>query len=288
METNRLRQFVALVQTKHLRKAAEAMKTSHGAFHKSLQVLQDELGFPLYLLDGRNIVITPRGQAFYEKARAFLEAEKRLFARETPIQQPLRIATHETFSTYLLAPNWTSGMGDVPLFCRDLLPGRMEEALEQGIVDLGLTYDHIPRAGLDGVRLGRVQMGIFARESLDYPGIENLPFVAPTLPLETVPSAARGLDGWPEASFPRLVVHSAELLSTALAMVGKGTCAIFMPQFVAKAFNVDRPKDKHLVSIPLPRGFKAVYREVYLVQRVGSDTSSAVRNLVKLVKSGIF
>ncbi len=286
METNRIKQFMALVQTGHLRKAAEAMKMSHGAFHKAMGVLQGELGFPLYALDGRSIVITPQGQAFHQRAQVFLEAEKQLFRADEGAKAALRIGTHETFATYLLAPKWKKHGGSESFVCRDLLPGRLEEAVERGVVDVGLTYNHLPRIGLDAIHMGRVELGIYAAPALakGRPFAE-LPFVAPVLPLETTPSAARGLDGWPDATVPRRVAFAVDLLSTALNLAGDGVAAAFVPHFVVKAFNASRAKEARLTLVDLPRGFGPVHRDVYMVQRVGAVETKSLRLLGRLVRA---
>lgn len=285
METNRIQQFVVLAQTKHLRKAADVMKMSHGAFHKSMQVLQDEVGMDLYTIQGRSVVITPDGVSFFERAKQFLEAEKLLLKQPTKSEHSFRIATHETFASFLLAPHWKSYLGDTPFVYREVLPGRLEDAVELGIVDVGLTFDHIPRAGLDAILMGHVEKGAYARESIcKTKTLAEVPFVAPVLPLETVPSAAKGLDGWPEMKFPRNIVYRSDGLGTAVTLAGEGLCAIFIAHFVAQSYNAHRAKDAHLHPLRLP-SLPKVKRDIYLIQRAGSVETPQLRQLAKLIRN---
>jgi DNA-binding transcriptional LysR family regulator len=286
METDRVRQFLALVETRHLRKAAEAVKMSHGAFHKSLQVLQRDVGLVLYVSEGRGIAITPQGQAFAQRAKEFLNAERVLLWPERKQSSLLRVGTHETLATYLVAPNWHAYLPDQELLCRELLPGRLEDAVELGNVDVGLTYEHVPRPGLDAVDLGRIGMGIYALRNR-FRGIEfaRLPFVAPATPMDTVPSQARGLDGWPDFDIPRLVVFRTDLLATALSLVGAGQCAIFIPHFVASAVNSLQASDKRLAQIERPGRMKKVTRSLRFIRRTGSAETGPLRQLARLVRT---
>ncbi|MEZ4816172.1 MAG: LysR family transcriptional regulator [Bdellovibrionota bacterium] len=283
METNRLRQFCILCETQNLRKAAELVNLSHSAFHKSLQVLQGELGVALYKVNGRHIVITPEGKVFLEKAKKFLEAERSFLSFEKTQEDSYRIATHETFSSYLIASNWGKYFENVGLSCRELLPGRIEEAVLSGIVDLGVTYEPIPRAGVDFIKITQVEMRVYALkgafEKLDF---KEIPFVSPIDPLDTLPTGARGLDGWPETLFQRKVLYRVDLLSTAMGLVTSGRCAIFIPDFVANVHNAF--SSKKLARIPTPLGMKKVYRNLTLVHREGAGESSELRKIAKMLR----
>jgi DNA-binding transcriptional LysR family regulator len=277
---------VVLVETKHLRKAADLMRTSHGAFHKSMQVLQEELKQTLYTIEGRSIVITPEGRAFYERAKEFIEAEKRLLAREKRAEISFRIGSNETLSTFLVAPTWKKYFAETPLLCRELLPGRLEEAVNGGVIDVGLTYEPSPLDGLDFISIGRVEMGIFGRkDAFSKSALENLPFVAPVRPLETVPSGARGLDGWPETSVPRRVAYRVDSLSTAMAFVEQGLCVVFVPQFVARVYNERYRGEKQIVAYDKPKALKKITRDIYMVRLKGSTETKEFRSLAKMIRN---
>jgi DNA-binding transcriptional LysR family regulator len=284
METNRIRQFMVLVETKHLRKAADLMHTSHGAFHKSMQVLQEELGQSLYTLEGRSIVITPEGHAFYERAKEFIEAEKRLIARNKNTEISFRIGSNETLSSFLVAPYWKKYFDTLPLLCRELLPGRLEEAVNAGVIDVGLTYEPSPLDGLDFISIGKVEMGIYGRKGR-FPSDDKLPFVAPVRPLETIPSGARGLDGWPETTVPRYVSYRVDSLSTAMAFVEQGMCVIFIPHFVARVYNERYRSDRQVVLYTRPKALRKVTRDIYMVRIKGATESKEYRNLAKMIRN---
>ena len=55
METNRLKHFCVVVETASLTKAADLLGITHGGLHKSLRVLEGDLGFALTVGKGRGI-----------------------------------------------------------------------------------------------------------------------------------------------------------------------------------------------------------------------------------------
>lgn len=286
METNRLRQFCAICETKSLRKAAELLGMSHGALHKSLQVLQNDLNIQLYQQDGRGITITDQGQLFYPKVKKFLESENLLLGDiSSSTENHFRIGTYEVFSTHLIGGNWSDYMGDMHLNLFEMLPGRIEEALVAKKIDVGITYEPSPKSGVRFLKLGKVRMGIFVSKGrlLNIP-TESLPFVAPITPLESVPSGAKGLDGWPYDQIDRKIIHFVDMLESGLALLRSGTCAIFLPVFVAHIYN-ETVKDKLVLEErAMPKSIKSVYRNVFLALRTGSPEDQNIKRLSRLIR----
>lgn len=285
METNRIRQFCAVYELGNLRKAADVLNVSHSALSKSLQVFQHEIGVQLLMPEGRGIVPTDQGVEYYPRFKRFLQEEEALFRARQPASSILRIGTFEVFSTHLLGSVWTQYFGGDSLELHELLPGRIEAALVQQRIDLGITYEPIPTAGLTFRRLGRVRMGIFARVGA-FLGLrtEELPFVAPRTVLEETPSGARGLDGWPDGKVPRNVLHWVDMLESGLSLARTGTCAIFIPIFVAEQANRCLREAEHLTERALPAGMKPVLRNIYIAKRKSTLESSVEKRLAKLLR----
>ncbi|MBL7554371.1 MAG: LysR family transcriptional regulator [Bdellovibrionaceae bacterium] len=286
METNRLRQFCAVYETKNLRRAAELLGMSHGALHKSLQNLQDELKTQLYMQDGRGIAITDRGLQFYPRAKQFLESEDQLtgdLSKSSEVR--FRIGTYEVFSTHLIGGFWSEFMEETQLSLFEMLPGRIEEALVTQKIDVGITYEPSPKAGVRFLKLGKVRMGIFVKKGafLNLP-TEEIPFVAPITPLESVPSGAKGLDGWPYEQIDRKVIHSVDMMESGLALVRNGSCAIFLPLFVAHIHNKTVKEEYILEEKLMPKSIKPTYRDVFLALRIGSAEDQSIKRISKLIR----
>jgi len=286
METNRIRQFCVVAETENLRKAAEILNLSHSALSKSLKVLQDELRQTLLAPSGRNIVITDEGKAFYKKAVEFLKHEHDLLTKDESRSETVRIGTFEVFSTHLLGTFWQKYFKSTALHLHELLPGRMEQALVQGEIDYGITYEPIPTKGVEYVRMGQVEMGIFAKKgAFSRHSLEALPFVAPITPMTGSPTGTKGLDGWPDDLFPRKVLYRVDLLESGLALARQGSAAIFIPHFVARAANLGVKDEFRLKVIARPKSMKSVHRAVYLTKRSGQLETPAMRTLAKLIRS---
>src|ERR1700748_2821892 len=100
METNRLRQFCLVVETGNLRKAAELLGISHSGLFKSIKVLEEEVGYPLFIPSGRGIVVSDPGKQLYNRTSRFFEAYEQLLGKkEKPDQSVIRIGSFEVFTS---------------------------------------------------------------------------------------------------------------------------------------------------------------------------------------------
>lgn len=284
METNRLVHFKTLVEIGNMRKAAELLHVSHGGLSKSIAKLESELGAKLIRPEGRGIAITEQGKQVYAKARellgaadSFLSDVKGLGSEVTDV---VRIGTFEVFSTYFIGALLEKKTLGGSLRMREYVPGKLEEAIHGGEVDIGITYVPIPRAELSFSKACRIRMGIFSAASA-FPRVatENLPFVVPVSPVEGSPTGVKGLDGWPDHLFARRIGFEVELMETALALCRQGNAAAFLPRFIAELHNKLVLPGYRLAERPMPRGLSAVSRDVYLITRKGEEDTRVVRQL---------
>ena len=78
-----LEQFVALGQLRHFRQAAETTKISTSALTRSIQTLEDEMGYELVKRSTRSVKLTTEGELFLSYAQAALNelevTKKRLY-----------------------------------------------------------------------------------------------------------------------------------------------------------------------------------------------------------------
>ncbi len=61
MDLTKLRYFYIVAKYEHMTRAAEEIHIAQPALTKSIKALEDELGVPLFMKKGRNIVLTPFG-----------------------------------------------------------------------------------------------------------------------------------------------------------------------------------------------------------------------------------
>lgn len=150
MEHYQIRYFLAACRTLHFTRAAEEAGVSQPALTKAIQKLEDELGAPLFLRDGRRVVLTEFGKLMQEKLGRVAEARREA---ETAAQQ-----YHSPTRTEL----------NVGLMCTigpATLVGLLERfRLESPDIDLKL-HDVTPSSGYSGVQDRRIDCAVMAINS---------------------------------------------------------------------------------------------------------------------------
>ncbi len=285
METNRLRLFCVICETGNMREAARLVNLSHSALSKSMKVLQEELGMDLLLPDGRGIQISDKGKELYPRFKSFLKGEEQLLNFTPKDETRFRIATFEVFSTHLLPQVWHKYFPDTPFDLHEHIPGRMESVVVEGMADAAITYDPVPTQGLDFLKIGKIGMGIYSRGG-SFKGVswQDIPFVAPLVPVSNTPSGVKGLDGWPEDKFPRKVTYQVDMMESGLSLARMGKGAIFIPHFVARLHNKVMNAEFALKELPAPPKMREVQREVYLIKRKSTIENKNIKVLAKLLR----
>jgi len=286
METSRLKHFRTVVETQNLRRAADLLGISHSGLSKSLKALEAELGLTLIMPSGRGLVITDDGMRIYQRSESVLQAVDGLLAGEAIKALRIRVGSFEVFTSFFIADLVRQHFRDADVEVHDLMPGRLEEALINDGIDVGITYDPVPRAGVDYTKVTSVRMGTFVRrDAFENTPFAEIPFVVPVRPIESAPSGVRGSDAWPGDRFPRRVGYRVDLLNTGLALVRQGLCAVFMPEFVAFQHNKNVDPVLRLRELEHPKGMPAVNRDVYVVRRESSPEDATVKKIARALRS---
>lgn len=241
METNRLKQFCTVVETGSLSRAAELLGITHSGLHKSLRVLEGELGFTLTVGKGRGIEITERGRQFYPSALEILKTiGKACRSDSTPDSAEYRIGSLEIFLKLLPQQLLANPAFSHRRICfQEMGPGEIESAVQKRILDVGITYIPVPVEGVEYLRIGKFRMGVFcAQASMASQPLGEIPFVVPSASLNTNPLDILNNDGWKEGLFLRSVVYKASSLAIAIDIVRTGRAAVFMPIFLKNSFDV--------------------------------------------------
>ncbi len=284
METNRLKQFTTIIETGSLREAAQILHISHGALSKSIKVLEQELGFSLFLPKGRGIEPTENALRIYQESKDIVKATQ-LLSRPKSISKKklIKIATFEVFSTYFLS---TLGpiLDDIDLELHETRQGKLEEAVLNRHVDFGITYEPIPTAGIEYLKITSVRMGTFGTSKYLDKRFEDYPFVAPRRPIHAAPSGVTGLDGWPDHKFIRNIKYKVDMLESAMSLTRNSHAVAFLPEFIVKAHNNIVHKDFKLIKLKNLKSFPKVSRNVYIVKRVHSEESKEIKKISRWLR----
>lgn len=288
METNRLKQFCTVVETGNLRKAASLLGISHSGLSKSMRALELEAGIPLFIPNGRGIVVSDEGKRLFKRCSTFLAELDRLLGKTesgAPAASVARIGSFEVFTSYFMGKLMKEYLAGYEVEVHELAPARLEEALLLQKVDIGITYEPIPRAGIEYVKITSLEMKAYAlRGAFAGQDIADIPFVVPVSPLEGAPSGVKGRDGWPDERLNRKVRYRVDLLTTGIELTRQGLCAVFMPRFVADLYNESIRPELRLEAIELPKGIGAVRRDVFVVKRESTVESHAIKQIAKALR----
>jgi DNA-binding transcriptional LysR family regulator len=290
MDTNRLHYFCVVARIGSLRQAAGVLGVSPPALSKALQQLAREVGFALLRPAGRGVVLTAQGRALAEKAEPHLHALAQLHrvmevTREQTVPR-LHISTFEAFSSYIVMDALTHELEGTAVTLIECIPGPLEKAVRDGRADIGLTYMPVPMAEVEHVKIASLDMAAFARADAPFftsPRAE-VPYAVPVWQLWGAPSRAQGLDGWPDAQWPRTVGHRVSLLASALELCRRGLTAAYLPRVVAALHNAVTIELCRLQPLPAASQPPRRALPVYLVKRPGEEESLPVRRLSKAVR----
>ena len=151
---NALKGFEATTRRESVREAAEELCLTHPAVSYQIQVLEQDLGVPLFSRTGRSLVPTAEGRLLYKHVRTALETliEGAETVRRTRAGTPLRVQTYVTASIRWLArklPDFVARHPDVRL---QLSTCAFEWDFDESSADVGLVY--CPEAPGPGISLG--------------------------------------------------------------------------------------------------------------------------------------
>ncbi len=156
MDLRALRYFVEVVQRNSFTRAAEALYVTQPTISKMVKSLEDELGGPLLLREGRHVRLTDAGRVVFERGQALLQDASRLRQEAAEVDGIAR-------GTLSVGVSPTTGHYMAPIFAqyRQRYPGvqlqlheRGARALEQAVTDgeidlaMGLLRAGSPLASL--------------------------------------------------------------------------------------------------------------------------------------------
>ncbi len=287
MDIDRVRYFCVFSDTGSLVKASEILHISQPALSKALRLLERETGLSLIEADGRGLRLTEVGRSFKQAVTPLLSQWKMVptsLKSKTSVDAVTRIGSFEVFTTYFLGYLLESHpLKNVEV--HELLPGKMEDALIERKIDLGITYIPIPRAGVSFTEVARVKMGVFGTQGFRTGEVKDLPFVIPIQPLQGMPSKVVGLDGWPDHKHARRIEYKVTMMESALELCRRGMAVAYLPDFVVQLHNTSVKPKLQLVELDCPLGGKERIQSVFLVRRVNEGEDSTCRAVAKALRS---
>lgn len=231
MDLRQLRQFVAVAETLHFGRAAQALAMAQPPLSRAIRGLEDDLGVVLFERSRKKVLLSAGGQALLPEARAVLAAAKRLVESAQGVIAGERGEFTLAFVSivdYSFLPDllrrFTVGNPGVRLYLREATSDLQLVELQSGRVDAGILLGPLPP--------------VEATETLTYQRLstERLVLALPTghvLAKKAGPAALAKCAGDAFISFPR---HVAPRLHDSIM----GSCADagFAPRVMQEAIQM--------------------------------------------------
>lgn len=288
METNRLKQFCAIVETGSLIKASQLLHITHSALSKSMKHLQEEIGIVLLRPSGRGIVPTEQGIQMYQRAKDFLEQENNLFKlKNDTATSSIKIGAVEIFLLCIGKHFKQHLFENNSITLLDLDPGNMEQMIANRQLEYGITYSPFPMEQIEIIEVGKYRLGCYYLKN-NFAGkhISEIPFVVPSQTLASNPLGIKERDGWIDSLYPRNKKYSVNLLSTAIELTLQGLCAVYIPDFLANKINATRKHKEILEEYTLSKNQKNLQR-AFMLRHKDQKETPIFKQLFKIVKETI-
>jgi DNA-binding transcriptional LysR family regulator len=285
MNSARLKYFLAVSETKSVRKASEILNLSPATLSRAIKCLEDELGQTLLIPKGRGIEITRLGEDLAKKSRPLLlelDNLKKEIKQQSALKpkDTIRLGSFEIFTTYFLRHIASILPQETIFTLKELLPGDMEKNLLLKEIDYAITYLPLPLKDISHKCIGFVSMNIFARQGqFQKTDLRKLPFVVPLDSLSDLSHSSNSLDGWPYPEINRWMPYRVSLLESAIELCRQGRAVAYLPHFIADLHNQISLPQYHLSRLFYKEFQTLEKRPIYLIKRQNDPEDSFFKEL---------
>ncbi|MGV6858232.1 MAG: hydrogen peroxide-inducible genes activator [bacterium] len=280
-----LRYFVALEESGHFGKAAEASFVSQSAFSVAIKELESLLGVQLVDRTNRSVTITPMGREVAVQARLVLRDLENLVelaeAGDEPLAGKLRLGIIPTIAPFMLPriiPELREAYPQLQLYLREDITQRLHEQLLAGELDLLLIAMPYDLRNIESIPLFHDPFLLACREGTTLVDPEHYSFNR--LNAESILLLEDGhclrdhaLSACRIRSLEKVSRFAASSLLTLIEMVDEDLGITFLP-----AMATGSPLLKSTKILLHPLGEKS-YREIALVWRKGSGRVEEFKEL---------
>ncbi|MBV1860593.1 MAG: LysR family transcriptional regulator [Nannocystaceae bacterium] len=239
---NWLPTFRAVAETEHVRQAADRLHVSPSALSRTIRLLEEDLGQPLFDRMGRQLRVNAAGQTLL---RAVRDSMRRVHDATQAIESdmlcgPIRVSAEGTLIAAFVVPAIVRIRQGHPELVPQVATGALEDpltALRLGDIDVLLQTTACAASDLSCERLGTSSNGVYCgrdhvlfgnTEAMTLEEAAAFPFVAPPA------LDGRPVEGWP-AEIPRTVAAMVSPMQTGVEVCRTaGLLAVFPDRVVAR------------------------------------------------------
>lgn len=285
----KIQYFYAVAQEGNISKASRTLGLSQPSVTKAIKVLEDVIGYELFIRQPRGMKLTAKGEILYQFGHQFFaqltQIEQDLAKSEEAMDVTLKVGTYDSIAQYFWPDFLNSLLKKYPNLKIELISDRshrIEEMVKSSQLDLGLIVNPTKKEGLI--------YDLFDTDSFSlYEGNKKLALYKDYLeaPLIYMPGS---LNNDPDLERDQLVkaiknfnqkqVYKTSSLETAKALCLKGLGLALLPSNVA----AEEIKAKKLTQIQYSNFPKAglVKHNIEFVYSKYRDQSIAIKNIIDL------
>ncbi len=255
---NWLPAFLEVAEAGSVVAAARRLALTPAAVSRTLRLLEDALGAPVFNRVGKTLVLNTSGAALRDAVRAATRAVDAGLSESLgdPFLGPLRVASIGVLTEHVVVPALLdlkrAHAALVPEHA-NLGPAEATTLLVRGLLDVAFYYEEVTREELVVERIGQLTASIycgrghplFAARKVTLAAVQAHPFSVPR-----IGDSGRVQDGWP-SHVPRTVGMRITLLRSNLVVALSGALVTVLPDVTA-APHVTTGELRRLPVLVLP------------------------------------
>jgi len=236
---NWLPTFLAVAEAGSVSGAAKALGVTAAAVSRTVKLLEDRLGTPLFHRVGRSLTLSAAGERLRDAMRGAVQRVDLGLRQVSPRGGPraFRVASLGVLTEHFVVPALVDVAGahpDVRPEHLNMRPTDALDALRRYEVDLAFYYEELGAEGIDVAALGTLSKSVYCGRGhpLFDPGdpgttVSRDDVLAETFSVPQVGDSGAPMDGWP-SDFPRRVGMRVTLLRSNLqvALSGRHLCVL--------------------------------------------------------------
>lgn len=276
--------FRTVAETEHLPTAAERLHVSPSALSRTVKLLEEQLGMPLFVRSSRRIALNAAGRAMLAAVGRSMSALDRAL-EESLDEQPegdLHVASLGVLTDHFVLPALLDLQqrhpGVVPCMTT-LLASDANRQLGAGRIELAFYYDATTSAGITCEHLGQVGNSIYVgvgHELFGHRDITRRELLRHPFSVAAIGDRGTPMDGWP-VHLPRTIGFRIYQLSTNLCMCLSGRFVTVLPDVVA-AEHVAAERLWRLAPDPVPA------TDVYAAHREEDEGRQLIAEVIDAVR----
>jgi LysR family transcriptional activator of glutamate synthase operon len=172
LEWHQIENFIAVAKHQHFTKAAKQQLVSQPALSRSIMKLEEELGVPLFIRDGKMVRLTRYGDMFLEKAKqaqaCIYEGIEEIQAKTLPDSGEISVAFLHTLGAHLIPQLIADYKKIYPNVSFQLYQGANDYLLHQvelGLADMCLTSPPVAKGRIEWTTLKKEPLYLVVPEN---------------------------------------------------------------------------------------------------------------------------